>query len=341
MKNVSVVIPNWNGKYSIAKCIDSLLIQPLEINIIVVENGSVDGSLEYIQKKYGDIDLVVNNKNLGFSGGVNSGIRKSIELKDEYVLLLNNDAIADKNWAKNLVNILENDPGIGIATSKILTSNGEKIDSTGDFYTVWGLPYPRGRGENNSDKYNKENVIFAASGGASIYRVSMLKDIGLFDEDFFAYYEDVDISFRAQLAGWKVSYVPEAIVYHQIGATSSKVKGFTTYQTMKNLPWLAIKNVPAKYLPGVLVRLSLAQTLFWARAVTRHQGIPATRGWLVSVIKMPKKLLERRKIQKSRQVNDKYIWAIMIHDLPPNASALRILRSKWWRVSRRNNAHSN
>src|SRR6201999_312952 len=97
------------------------------------------------------------------------------------------------------------------------------------------------------DKYDKQTAVFVASGGASLYRIKMLQEIGLFDEDFFAYYEDVDLSFRAQLAGWKVAYAPRAVAYHQIGATSGHIKGFTTYQTIKNLPLLFYKNVPRKF----------------------------------------------------------------------------------------------
>ncbi len=341
MNNSSVVIPNWNGKDSIGKCIDSLLNQSLKTNIIVVENGSTDGSLEYLKTNYPQIELVINQKNLGFAGGVNVGIKLAIEHSNEFVALINNDAHADKEWLKCLIEDISSNDAKGISTSKILDSSGKKIDSTGDMYTVWGLPYPRGRDEPFSNDYDNLNEVFAGSGGASIYRVEMLKNIGLFDEDFFAYYEDVDISFRAQLAGWKVSYVPGAVVYHQIGATSKKIKGFTTYQTMKNLPWLAIKNVPKKYLFSVFIRLKLAQLLFWARAVSKHQGWPATKGIVVSLIKYPKKLSERKKIQSDKKVSDEYIWDMIVHDLPPNAQALKRLRRKWWRIERKLDADSN
>ena len=339
MSNISVVIPNWNGKEYIGKCIDSLLNQSLRPRIIVVENGSVDGSLEYLEEHYPEVELVVNKKNLGFAGGVNSGIRKV--MNGDYIALFNNDAVADKDWLEELVNVMDSSKKTGIATSKILDQGGKTIDSTGDMFTVWGLPYPRGRGELVTEKYDGETNVFAGSGGASIYRVSMLKEIGLFDEDFFAYYEDVDVSFRAQLAGWKVKYVPSAIVYHQIGATSKKVKGFTTTQTIKMYPWLTVKNVPSKYLSKVLPRLYFAMFFFWLRAITRHQGIDATKGWFMSIFILPKKLLERHKIQSTKKVSDEYIWDIIIHDLPVNATALRKLRDKWQKLTRKTHANSN
>ncbi|MHB1864857.1 MAG: glycosyltransferase family 2 protein [Candidatus Saccharimonadales bacterium] len=337
--DASVVIPNWNGKKSIGKCIDSLLAQSFKPNITVVENGSTDGSLKYIKENFPEVDLIINNKNLGFAGGVNSGIKKAIEKGDKFVALFNNDAIADKEWFKNLYNEISSKPEVGIATSKILTKDGKHIDSTGDFYTVWGLPFPRGRAEVSSSKYDEDTKVFAGSGGASIYRVSMLKEIGLFDEDFFAYYEDVDISFRAQLAGWKVAYVPNAIVYHEIGATSKNIKGFTTYHSMKNLQYLLLKNVPGRYFWRVAIRLRIALILFWLRAITRGQFWPATKGAWVAVFKTPKKLLQRHKIQSNKKVSDEYIWKMMIHDLPPNSKALKSLRDKWWKLTRRSHVN--
>jgi len=332
MNNIAVVIPNWNGKDTLGACLDSLLQQTLEHQIIVVENGSTDGSLEFLRQKYPQVQLVVNQKNLGFAGGVNSGIKHAIDEGCEFVALLNNDATVDKDWLKQLVSAITSNDHIGIVTSKIMSANKIHLDSTGDIYTIWGLPYPRGRGENVSNVYDKDTTVFGASGGASIYRVKMLQQIGLFDNDFFAYYEDVDISFRAQLADWKVTYQPKALVYHHIGATSSKIKGFTTYQTIKNLPWLLVKNVPRQYLGTVWPRFLLAHTLFIGRAILRGHGLYALKGLIASLEKLPKKLRERRLIQHSKPVTNEYIWQLMVHDLPPNAANLRKLRGVYWRL---------
>jgi GT2 family glycosyltransferase len=336
MLKTAVVVPNWNGKDSIQTCLDSLLIQTLKPHIIVVDNGSVDGSLELIKNNYPDIDLIANQNNLGFAGGVNKGIERAIELKLDYVALFNDDAVADKNWLSYLVKSLGNNDNTGIATCKFMTIDRKRFDSTGDLYTTWGLPYPRGRDEPISTKYDDLTDIFAASGGASIYRIKMLKQIGLFDKDFFAYYEDVDISFRAQLAGWKVKYVPESIAYHQIGASSSKIKGFTTYQTMKNLPWIIVKDVPARLLPMILPRFKLAYWGFIFSAFQRKQGWYALKGLAVSLVLMPKKLIQRHSIQRNRKVTPAYINSILSHDLPANADRLRSLRSKWWKLTGKN-----
>lgn len=330
-----IVIPNWNGKDHLAACLESLQKQSLVSHIIVVDNGSSDGSAEFVKKHFPDVDLLRNSKNLGFAGGVNVGIRHAIKLSAKYVALFNNDAVAEKDWLKRLVACLDKDEVVGIATPKLLTADGKKLDSTGDYYTVWGLPYPRGRGETEIDRYDDMTDVFAASGGASLYRVAMLEAVGLFDEAFFAYYEDVDLSFRAQLAGWKVKFVPEAMAYHQIGGTSKRIKDFTTYQTMKNLQLLLYKNVPMKFFWRVWCRYFLAETMFLGRALVSGRGLKAVGGDLKGSFLLIKAAKSRRQIQKSKKVSDDYIWSMLVHDLPPNAHALRRLRARWWKLRRR------
>ena len=331
MAKVSVVVPNWNGADSLPSCLDSLLSQANPANTIVVDNGSTDSSVKLLSVHYPQVETLQLNANAGFAGGVNLGISHATEQGADYVALLNNDAVADKHWLKYLVRYLDKHPKAGIVTSKILDKTGQTVDSTGEMYTTWGLSYPRGRGEQARDKYDQATEVFGASGAASLYRVKMLKQIGLFDKDFFAYYEDMDISFRAQLAGWKVGYQPKALVYHQIGATTGKIMDFTTYQTMKNLPWLIWKNVPAPLLPSILPRFTLAYLGFYFSAIRRGQFWPASKGLLISTLKWPKKLVQRYTIQKNRKVIPAYINSIVVHDLPPNARKLRVLRNKWWR----------
>lgn len=329
--DIAVVIPNWNGADHLADCLDSLLAQTVPVRIIVVDNGSVDGSLKLLEG-YENIEVILHDTNKGFAGGVNAGFRRALEDDLQYVATLNNDAVADKDWLKELVTNLDNNPRVGIATAKILTSNGKRLDSTGDYLTVWGLPYPRGRHESDVDAYDGQTDVFAASGGASLYRVKTLREVGLFDEDFFAYYEDVDLSFRTQLAGWKVRFVPTAIVHHKIGATSGKLKGFTVYQTMKNQPLLLYKNLPGKYWWKVGWRFTLAHTLFFLRAVGRGRGWSALKGDLKGTYLVFKKHFERQRIKQLKQVSDAYIWSMLVHDLPPNARNLRRLRGLWWKL---------
>lgn len=328
--NVYCVIPNWNGADRIAACLDSLKAQSHECEVIVVDNGSRDESVQMIENNYPKVQLISHDRNKGFAGGVNSGIRLALEKDARYIALLNNDAVAEKKWLERLVDFLDNNPQAGIATSKIISTDKSHLDSTGDYYTVWGLPYPRGRGETDLDKYDKDTWVFGGSGGGSLYRAEALRQIGLFDEDFFAYYEDVDISFRAQLAGWKVGYVPGAVVYHEIGATSSQISGFSTYQTIKNYPMLFWKNVPrGRIFFKILGRFSLAHCSLILNALARGQIWPVVKGVSVGLALLPKKLWQRRAVQSGRKVSIKYIESIIVHDLPPNARKLRLVRSGW------------
>lgn len=334
MSKPLVVIPNWNGEDDLKICLDSLYAQSMKPYIVVVDNGSTDGSVALIERDYPEVEIIRHTVNKGYAGGVNPGFRRAIELGMTYTAPFNNDAIADKHWLRHLAQYLDAHPSVGMAASKLMSIDGTHLDTTGDQYTTWGLPYPRGRGETDINKYDKYTEILGASGGSSLFRVSMLKEIGLMDEDFFAYYEDVDLSLRAQLAGWKVRFVPESIVYHQISATGRKIKGFFTLQTTKNYPLLLIKDMPATLFWRILPRFLLAQTLFIARALQRGHGWYVIKALALCAWYTPKKLIERHHIQSARKVSPEYIWGIMTHDLPPNAHNLRRLRSLWRKVLR-------
>lgn len=326
IERVAIVIPNLNGADYICAAIDSLLGQEYAASIIVIENASTDGSLELL-KGYGDkITILKNNKNLGFAGGVNVGIRYALDTGFQAVALFNNDAVADREWLANLVKTMNRHPKAGIVTCKITLGSGELLDSTGEYYTTWGLPFPRGRGK-PVDLYVQEEEVFGASGGASLYNSDMLHTIGLFDDRFFAYYEDTDISFRAQLYGWRVYYTPEAMVSHRQGATSKKMAGgFTVHQTIKNLPMLFLKNIPARLLPKVGCRFALAYTLILLKALFSRNSWPALKGFLLMVALLPHTILMRYRIQRNKRVSGRYINSILIHDLPPDQTGLRKVR---------------
>ncbi len=327
-----VVIPNLNGGAELEKAVLSLEAQTLQPHIIVVDNASTDDSLAFLAD-HPKVELIRNKTNKGYAGGVNPGFQRALEMHALYVAPLNDDAVADPRWLELLVKYLDNHSETGAAASKVMKSDKIHLDSTGDYYTVWGLPYPRGRNEVDKGQYDHLTDIFAASGASSLFRVAALREVGLFDEDFFAYYEDVDLSFRLQLAGWKISYVPESVVYHAIGMTSGRIKGFTTYQTMKNLPLLLEKNVPDRYKWRVSWRLNLALILFFWRAVSRGHLWSALKGDWAGITLSYKAAAKRKHIQANKKVSDEYIWSMLVHDLPPNAHALRKLRGFWWALT--------
>lgn len=332
---VAVVVLNWNGASIISPTLESLKKQSIDTETVAVDNASSDNSIELIEKKFPDVTLLKNKSNLGFSGGVNSGIRYAIDRGLDCVALLNNDAKAHPDWLKHLVQAMDKNPEVGIATGKFLRDDKKHFDSTGDFYTSWGLPFPRGRNVKDKGQFDKAEMVFGATGGGSLYRLKMLKEIGLFDEDFFAYYEDVDISFRAQLAGWKVIYEPKAEAYHKLGATNSQIQGFATYQTLKNLPLLLWKNVPWPLMFKIWPRFVLAYSATAGRALARGQFGSFFKAMVIGAVLWPKKLIERRRVQRNRKVSVSYIDSIIVHDLPPNARRLRKLRAFWWKLLRK------
>lgn len=329
-----VVIPNLNAGEELVATVNSLLAQTVTPHIIVVDNASTDGSTDFL-REHPEVELIRNTHNEGYAGGVNPGLKRAIELGATYAGPFNDDAVADSQWLENLVAYLDSHPEAGAAMPKVLRADKQHLDSTGDYYTNWGLAYPRGRDELDTGQYDDKTEVFGASGAACLYRVAALQEVGLLDEDFFAYYEDVDLSFRLQLAGWKIGFVPESRVYHAIGMTSGRIKGFTTYQTMKNTPLLLAKNVPQKYLWRIGWRFMLARFFFFGRAILRGQGWTALKGDLAATKLLIKKRDERRRIQRNKKVSDEYIWGIITHDLPPNAQNLRSLRSKWWKITGR------
>lgn len=348
-KDVFVVIPNYNGAEDLEKSVDSVLGQSFKaFDLIIVDNGSTDNSrkiIESYEAKDKRVRHIYRDKNYGYTGGVNPGFDLAIKEDVRFVAPFNNDAWADKDWLKYLVEFLEHNPTHGIATCTILHGDGKTIDSTADQYTIWGVPYPRGRDEPATSRYDSDTEIFGASGGASLYRVNMLQKIGTFDQDFFAYYEDIDLSFRAQLAGYKVAFVPTSVVYHEQGKTAARIAGraaadrsaspFTTEQFMKNLPFILVKDIPVGLLWRVLPRFVLVYTIFFLKAFTDGRGWGALKGLLTFWRKLPLKLRQRRQIQKQRTVSNEYVWNLLIHDLPPNAHKLRKLRSLWWRFTGR------
>ncbi len=319
---VCIVIPNWNGADMIAECLRSLQAQTYPADVTVVDNGSRDKSIEIVESKFPEVRLIKLPKNTGFDGGVNAGIRPALEDGYEAIAVFNNDAVADKDWLNHLVQALEADKRRGILGCKQLYTDKKHIDSTGDFYSVWGMPFPRGRNQLDTGQYDTPEELFSAPAAATLYRSSMFRKIGIFDEKFFAYYEDVDISFRAQLAGWKVWYEPAAKVYHQVNATSSKLGSFNRYHSTKNFFMLYVKNMPGwlfwKYLPRFLV---LAARLA-ASSFIKGGGWAYTRGAAMAVWYAPRVLADRFRIQRQRKVTITYIDGLLYHKRPPKIPPL-------------------
>lgn len=322
---------NWNSADDSMRCIESLLSQSDNIpDIILVDNYSSDDSVEILQsyqnKHSNSIHFIKNSVNSGYSGGNNIGFQYALDSGYKYIGTLNPDAVADDNWTTPLISQLESNLSIGIATGILARSDRKNLDSTGDFYTTWGIPAPRGRNQSINTAPSEPEYVFGSTGGGFIARSESLREVGLFDEKFFMYFEDVDLSFRMQLAGYKVIYTPKSIAYHKISASTNKVPGLAVVQTFKNLPMLFTKNVPYGLWWKIYPRFILAYSLILGNAIVNGRGSPAIKGWLASWLLLVHMFKKRRQIQSRRKVSTDYISSIIWHDIPPDQTGLRKFR---------------
>ena len=242
-KKVTVVIPNYNGIKYIRGCMDALRLQKeLPFDTIVIDNGSKDGSLEVLQEEYGEARVIALKENTGFDYAVNLGIKES---QTPYVILLNNDTVVKPGFVQALVEAIEEAEDIFSVSSMMLSMQDESIiDDAGDGYSLLGWAYARGKGL-PAKQFEKKVEIFAACGGAAIYRKSIIEEIGDFDENHFAYLEDIDIGYRAQIYGYRNIYEPRAKVIHAGSATSgSRYNEFKTRLSSANNAYMIGKNMP-------------------------------------------------------------------------------------------------
>jgi GT2 family glycosyltransferase len=244
---ITIIIPNYNGKHFMEPCLASLDKQTCkDFRILVVDNASTDGSIEYMKEHYPDIRIIALDQNYGFSKAVNIGIRHS---STPYVILLNNDTIVDPHFIEEMKKAIEVSPRIFSVSSKMIQMyHPDLIDSAGDLYTLIGWGVCRGAGRPVSN-YTKSDEIFSACAGASIYRRCVFNKIGYFDENHFAYLEDVDIGYRAKIYGYKNMYCPSALVQHVGSGTSgSKYNAFKVKLSARNNIYVNYKNMPLLFL---------------------------------------------------------------------------------------------
>lgn len=245
MKKVTVVIPNWNGMAYLKICLDSLRNQDTDdFSVLVIDNASQDGSVEFIREQYPEVRLEVMEENLGFSGGVNAGILLS---ETPYVILLNNDVETDRAYVSSMIRAIEKDERIFSVSSRMVNfRERDLLDDCGDIYTVFGWQAQRGVGQKVTDpKYLKPCEVFSACAGAAIYRRNVFDEIGLFDRMHFAYLEDIDIGYRAKIYGYRNMYEPTAVVYHIGSGASGAVKysDFKVRISARNSVYLIRKNM--------------------------------------------------------------------------------------------------
>lgn len=276
LSQLSIIILNWNGKGFLADCLNSLSDQVSNNSeVVLVDNGSVDGSVEFIKAEYPWVKLVELPKNLGFAEGNNRGLELC---RGDYIVTLNNDTKVAPDFFTELTKAVENDEKVGMVAAKMLNFYDKGcIDSVGVKVAENGLGYNIGVGELDTGQYDEPTEVFGPCAGAALYRRKMIDEVGFFDPDFFAYYEDLDLAWRGRLAGWKCVTAPKAIVYHIHSATSGKGSSFTVFQVHRNKWYTLLKNWPAglllKKLPAILA-LDFASFLL---AIIRGRGAAAIK----------------------------------------------------------------
>ena len=323
--SASVVIVNWNGAEHLDECLSSLETQTLaaETEVIVVDNGSTDGSAELLERYRHLVRIIPNGSNLGFAAGCNQGIRAA---EGEFIALLNNDTCVEPTWLEDLVRAIRQAPDIGCCTSKVLSYYDRRVlDNAGHVLFADGLTRGRGRLEPDRGQFEQVEEVFCFSGCAALLRRSMLDDVGLFDEHFFTYCEDADLGFRARLRGWRCLYVPTAVVYHKFSASGLAFSASKALHVERNRLWLAIKNLP---LPLLLLSPAFTLLRYCWQAYGAVTGCGASgrfaqqnsRGALVGILVqayvqaaagLPRVLRQRRVIQGRRRASTRQVHSWM------------------------------
>lgn len=306
MELVSVIIINFNGGDFLEGCLDSLLSQDYpSVEIVAIDNASTDGSLDILKAKSSQLKLVANNINRGFAGAFNQGVNLS---KSDFIMSVNPDIVLSPNFISTMVSEAKADTKIGSLSGKLIRRAKEEegsIDSTGHIMFKNRLSVNRGDGEKDEGQYNQKEYVFGTCGAAAFYKREMLEDVKVdgdyYDEDFFAFWEDIDLDWRAQLCGWKCLYIPEAVAYHFRGGIRLPRPRIVELGNYRNHHFTVIKN---DYLWGVVK--NLPQILFadFLKSIALLFRCPSALFLgLLDILKfLPKMLSKRKVIQKKIKV---------------------------------------
>lgn len=303
---VSLIIPNLNGKEHLKTCLSSIQKATYKnVEIIVVDNASKDGSVEFIRTNYPKIKLIAKAVNLGFAKGCNEGMRNA---KGKYIALLNNDTEVDSKWLEELVQVAESNPRIGVCASKIVMFHDRKIlNSAGGEFDIYGFGHDRGLYETDKGQYSRLEEVFFACGGAMLIRKEILNNVGFFDSRYFMYGEDLDFCWRARLQGYRVIYVPSAVVYHKYGGTMEAADVQRLYLNSRNNLCSILKNYGSKSLVKAVLRFSslkAGETLFFLIAMRINASSALLKAFVWNIRKFASTWKKRENVQMSRKVPD-------------------------------------
>ncbi|MFA5155647.1 MAG: glycosyltransferase [Patescibacteria group bacterium] len=312
---ISVVIPNWNGERFLDTCLASLQSQSYQdFELIIVDNGSQDDSLSIVNHLYPDAQIIRNEDNLGFSRAVNQGWERAAGL---YVFLLNNDTELTPDCLEKLNDFLDRQPQAAVAAPKMLYfADRRLINDAGDRLSIYGLASKRGQGEIDRGQYEVIERIFGACAGGAIYRKEVLERLQGFAANFFAYLEDVDLSFRANLIGYQTYFVPAARLYHVDGGTSRQRQNQTYFLMVRNGLYLIFRNYPLALLIPLLPCLLLGQLRNFFSSRRHHYRAELVQAYREFWQALPRLIEERRTIQAARLISAYEIWKLLDKKYP-------------------------
>ena len=296
----SVVVVTWNGLHHLKRCLPALLKQTaISFEVILVDNGSTDGSAKWVAQTYPEVVLVRLGLNQGFAAANNAGFERA---RTELIATLNNDAQPDPEWLASLVHAADTHPEAGSFASRVVLTNDPSIlDSTGITTDVLGIAWNRdSAGPVGSEK---EGEIFGACAAAALYRKTLLEELGGFDPTYFAYLEDVDLAWRARWTGWTARYVPSARVTHSHSATAGVDSQFKTFHLGRNKVWTIVKNHHGSSLIAFLPLAIAYDLASLPITMLRQRSLIALHARIVGLRRIAPALKARRQIGASRRVS--------------------------------------
>jgi GT2 family glycosyltransferase len=301
MPRAAIIIPTWNGRELLSACLDALGLQSeRDFEVIVVDNGSCDGTAEWLQQRHPTVRLISNQSNAGFARAANQGIDAAAA---DYLAVLNNDTEPEPQWLAELLAVASADSRTGMVASKMLFAHRpSQINSAGICVDVTGIAWDRLGGTLDKPEEAAPVEIFGPCGGAALYRREMLDEIGLFDGSFFAYLEDVDLAWRGRAAGWRCLYAPRARVLHRHSATALEGSPFKRYQLGRNKVWLIAKNYPFRELwwaAPLMVLYDLAAVLY---ALIERRDVHALRGRVAGLASVLPRFRQRGRSHSRRDI---------------------------------------
>jgi GT2 family glycosyltransferase len=298
--DVSIIVVSWNGRKYLDDCLGAVAAQQgVSAETILVDNGSTDGTAEYVRTAFPSVRVVRLDENRGFAGGNNAGARQAA---GAFLAFLNNDTRADPEWLRALRAGIDLDAGFALTTSRIVYMHDPAtLDSAGDGVLRWGGAFKRFHGLPAAGATESEEV-FGVCGAACLMPKAVFDELGGFDEDFFASHEDVDLSYRARLRGYRCRYVAGAVVRHHGSATLGTISRFAVFQGQRNLEWMYLKNTPA----SLLLRTFVGHVVYdvAAAAYFARLGLLGTfcRAKLAALAGAPLMLRKRAAVQRTRRV---------------------------------------